>query len=446
VARRDLWTLPAGVLLGWAVPTPWGAAAGMLGLALQARTARGEPCGDALRAGTVGFLWAGLALRWVRPALVDFGVDGAGWAAAAMVAWTGLLRLPVGALAGLALRRGWSRPVAWALAEGAGAAGFAAWAPLPLHAAAAWPGVAVWLWPARVAGIASLAAVAGAVAGMRPRAAALALAALTVVGVAWPRGEGPVVTVLQPGIGALEGGGPEGSARREAVVRDLVAQAPPGTWAMGPESAWPRSTLRDLPGRAVLGLWDGARHVLVASRDGEEVGRVAKRVLTPLTEVAVAGFGPSVASPPGHGPDVMALDGVTVAPLLCFEDLSWATVARVSQQAPDVWLLAANDAWTDGGPGTRWHRGHAAVVAASTGRPVVRPTTTGISAVLDPVGRPVWSSEGAPPGPLAATVQAPLGGGWRGGAAVSPWVGLGMALLAALGRRVARRPQDSAEA
>ncbi len=441
MSRRDLLTLPAGLLLGLAVPTPMGAALGMVGLALQARSLRGEPAADALRAGTVGFLWAGLALRWVRPALVDFGVAEAGLVAACLVAWTAALRLPVGALAGVALRRGWPRPLALGFAEGAGAALSAAWGWLPLHAAAAWPGVAVCLWPARLAGVASLAALAGAVSGMRPRAAALTLAAVAAVGAGWPRGPGPTVMVLEPGIGAMEGGGPEGSARREAIVRELAAGAPDGVWAMGPESAWPRTSLRDLPGRVVLGLWDGARHAVVASRDGQEVGRVVKRVQTPITEVGVLGVGPVATPPLPDAADLLLLDGVRVAPLLCFEDLSWPTVARVSAASPDLWLLAANDAWTDGGPGTRWHRGHAAVVAASTGRPVVRPTTTGISAVLDPIGRPVWSSEGGRSGPLSATVQAPLGGGWHGGAEVSPWIGVAMALAAAFGRppRVTRR-------
>jgi hypothetical protein len=257
------------------------------------------------------------------------------------------------------------------------------------------------------------------------------------------------VTVLQPGIGAMEGVGPEGSARREEVVRGLVAAAPEGVWVMGPESAWPRPSLEGLPGRVALGVWDGSHHAVIASRDGVEVGRVNKRVRTPVTEVAVFGVGPDAPPPPADGGDVLDLDGVRVAPLLCFEDLSWPAVARVSARDLDLWLLAANDAWTDGGPGTRWHRGHASVVAASTGRPVARSTTTGISAVVDPIGRPVWSSEGAPAGPLSATVEVPLGGGWGGGARVSPWVGLAMAFAAAWGgpRRAAPPgAQDSADA
>ena len=141
-------------------------------------------------------------------------------------------------------------------------------------------------------------------------------------------------------------------------------------------------------------FWNAA-HAITA--DGRIVASYDKAHLVPFGEYVplrgilpidklVAGQGDFSA---GDGRQTIAVPGLPpVSPLICYEAIFPGAVAR--RDARPGWLLnLTNDAWFGTFAGPQQHFAIAAARAVEEGLPMVRAANTGISAVIDPYGRPV---------------------------------------------------------
>jgi apolipoprotein N-acyltransferase len=139
---------------------------------------------------------------------------------------------------------------------------------------------------------------------------------------------------------------------------------------------------------------------------------------------------------PGDGPHSFDLPGAgTVAPLICYEILFPEEV--MPPKRPDWFVNVTDDSWFGPWAGPRQHLLVARVRAIEEGVPVARAANTGISAMIDPLGRVTASLglgttgilDAALPAPIASTPYGRLGE-W--------WFWLGACTLAALTWRFSR--------
>ncbi|MGH9022286.1 MAG: apolipoprotein N-acyltransferase [Acidimicrobiia bacterium] len=128
----------------------------------------------------------------------------------------------------------------------------------------------------------------------------------------------------------------------------------------------------------------------------------------------------------GDGPVLLALDGLSVGPLICFES-AFPDLARdlVSRGADLLVVQSATTTFQDSW-GQAQHAALAAVRAAETGRPVIHVALSGVSAVFDARGRRLVAMGGRATGAMRATL--PLGTGTTPYVRFGDWVPLGSAL------------------
>jgi apolipoprotein N-acyltransferase len=110
---------------------------------------------------------------------------------------------------------------------------------------------------------------------------------------------------------------------------------------------------------------------------------------------------------PGAGPRTFALPQTpSVAPLICYEILFPGAV--VGQSRPDWFVNVTDDSWFGPSTGPYQHLLAARVRAIEEGIPVARAANTGISAVIDPLGRTIatlgLNKFGALDAPLPAVI------------------------------------------
>ena len=122
-----------------------------------------------------------------------------------------------------------------------------------------------------------------------------------------------------------------------------------------------------------------------------------------------------------HGAQVqkpMQVAGQKVAVNICYEDAFGEEIIR---QLPEATMLAnfTNDAWWGDTIASRQHLQMAQMRAIETGRPMLRATNTGVTAIIDPAGRIVASA----PEFAAAKVS----GDVRGYQGSTPYVAIGNA-------------------
>jgi apolipoprotein N-acyltransferase len=123
-------------------------------------------------------------------------------------------------------------------------------------------------------------------------------------------------------------------------------------------------------------------------------------------------------------------------PLVCYE-IIFPGEAVPEGERPEWLLNVTNDGWFGASPGPHQHLQQARVRAIEQGLPLVRAANTGVSAVIDPVGRTVHAlalgAEGlidsALPRPLAPTVYVRSGDGIAG-------LLVGLALVLVVRRRL----------
>lgn len=88
----------------------------------------------------------------------------------------------------------------------------------------------------------------------------------------------------------------------------------------------------------------------------------------------------------GPGPRTLDLGGATFAPLICYETIFPGQLYPKSAR-PEWLLTVTNDAWFGDTAGPRQHLDQARLRAVETGLPMARSANTGISAMIDGVGR-----------------------------------------------------------
>jgi apolipoprotein N-acyltransferase len=114
-------------------------------------------------------------------------------------------------------------------------------------------------------------------------------------------------------------------------------------------------------------------------------------LLTPLGIHNLVQIGDGFAA--GPPPRPLVLPGLPVIqPLICYESLYPGFTragARASGRAPDLIINVSNDAWFGATTGPLQHLNLASYRAIEEGVPMVRATPTGVSAMIDPFGRPV---------------------------------------------------------
>ena len=89
----------------------------------------------------------------------------------------------------------------------------------------------------------------------------------------------------------------------------------------------------------------------------------------------------------GRKPVVFDADGITVAPLLCYEGAFTELALAQVKKGADIFAILSNDSWFGSSRGRHQHLAVDVMRAVEFGRSVVRSTQSGISAVIYPDGR-----------------------------------------------------------
>ena len=150
----------------------------------------------------------------------------------------------------------------------------------------------------------------------------------------------------------------------------------------------------------VLGAYD--KHHLVPF--GEYLPLRKYITFTPLA-LALSGIGDFT---PGAGPQTVTVDGMPpFSPLICYEAIFPRAV--VDPKNRPAWLVnVTNDGWYGQSAGPYQHLAISRLRAIEEGLPLVRAANTGISAVIDPLGRTVARLGLGETGQLDSILPAPL--------------------------------------
>lgn len=188
--------------------------------------------------------------------------------------------------------------------------------------------------------------------------------------------------------------------------------------------------------RGLVASYDKQRLVPFSERDPAWVGFVAP-LLGPVTE------GPGYE--PGPGPSVLRAADVALGTPICFE-VTYPELVRGFRSAGATLLVnLSNDAWFGRSGYLEMHFLHAIFRAVELGSWVVRGANTGISGVVDPVGRVVARLPVFEEGTLVATVHEagpPTFYARHGAAPFLVALAAGVALSIGYGRATGRRPRS----
>ena len=462
-AERPLARAALGALLGVAhalafapfgLPwLQWLALGGLFALVLPAA----RPRQAALAGFSFGLGWFGLGVSWVYVSMHVYGEMPSLLAAAATAAFCAFLalypalalwlgtRLATGAMPRALL----ALPAAWAGAEwlrGVLLTGF----PWLASGYAHTDGPLAGFVP--VAGVHGVTLVAALVAGslaliaQRRRAQTLAPAALALAllaagqalrAVEWTAPAGAPIRVA-----LLQGNVPQnlkfadgGMALSEAAYLPLLGQAAQADLVVLPESVLPLP-LSHLPEPTVAALADVPRrgaalifgifieeprghyyNSAVGLAPGGTSQRYSKRHLVPFGEFIPRGFrwfvdlmqmpiGDQQRGDPHQPP--MQLAGQRIAVNICYEDLFGAEIRRAWRdpaQAPTLLLNLSNLGWFDDSLALPQHLQISRLRALETGRPVLRATNTGATAIIDARGAVVAQLPYLTRGVLSGEVQ-----------------------------------------
>lgn len=133
--------------------------------------------------------------------------------------------------------------------------------------------------------------------------------------------------------------------------------------------------------------------VVAADANGRITGRYDKQALVPLGETRGPDRQrPLFASRTDDAPALLSVARHAVGAVVCFEALDAQRVRQAMAGGKAQLLLnPTSDAWFAGSIGPRMHLAFASVRAIENQRYLLRPTTTGKTALIDPAGRLVWS-------------------------------------------------------
>ena len=138
------------------------------------------------------------------------------------------------------------------------------------------------------------------------------------------------------------------------------------------------STWLVAPGQQIVGRYD--KHVLLAF--GEYVPMQHYLPFLRRISPAIGNF------TPGEGPRVLTLpDGASIGPLICYEDIMPQPARLATRQGAQVLVNLTNDMWFGPTRAPYQHRNAAAFRAVENRRFLVRVTNTGVTSIIDAVGR-----------------------------------------------------------
>ena len=144
-----------------------------------------------------------------------------------------------------------------------------------------------------------------------------------------------------------------------------------------------------------------------------ETVRYDKRRLLPFSETPV--FGAALALQTsgdlepeyfsaGSAPGVFALDGIEAGLLICMEALYPELGRELAREGASLLVNLSNDGWFRGRGATAQHLNQVRFRAIETGMPLLRSTTSGVSAVIDPLGEVRASLDVGATGVLSAAI------------------------------------------
>lgn len=144
------------------------------------------------------------------------------------------------------------------------------------------------------------------------------------------------------------------------------------------------------------GSWDVYNTLFWMDRQGVLRDRYHKSILIPLGEsIPFADRFPFLADlmptpgvfARGDGPHAMEIDGVRFAPMICYELLFANFVRGALKAGGEVLLNITNDYWFGRYAEAKQHLSLVRMRAFETGRPIIRATNTGYSALIDARGQ-----------------------------------------------------------
>jgi len=149
------------------------------------------------------------------------------------------------------------------------------------------------------------------------------------------------------------------------------------------------------------------RNSVFVLHDGRIAARHDKLRLLPVAEgEGPAGFlARDTSYTPGGRPELLAAAGARVGSLVCFEAMYPELVRRFTDLGADVLVNVSNDVWFGAGAAAAHHLDIASMRAIENRRWLLRATSTGYSAIVEPHGRIVARSALDEPAVLAASIQ-----------------------------------------
>lgn len=145
---------------------------------------------------------------------------------------------------------------------------------------------------------------------------------------------------------------------------------------------------------------------------------------------------------PGTGPVTLDMAGVKIAPLICYEAIFPGALYPRGDR-PDLLITSTNDAWFGDNAGPKQHLDQARLRAIESGVPMARAANTGISAVIDSVGRVRQHAPLYAPGTLVSALPARTARPLYDRVGDGVWAVMAVLVMGAglvMGRSAARRP------
>jgi apolipoprotein N-acyltransferase len=143
-------------------------------------------------------------------------------------------------------------------------------------------------------------------------------------------------------------------------------------------------------------------------RDGRLAARYDKHRLVPFAEdgtlAASAGDAPFYS--PGTGGFVLPATGLHIGAALCVESMAPELMRAAVREGADILANLSNDVWFGDAAAARQQLASATLRAVENRRYLIRAAATGISAVIDPFGRPLAAGGFGTTHVLNATVRA----------------------------------------